>query len=302
MKFNVILHSTTSCNYNCSYCNVIKDNKNISNINLENILDFIRKNKNNINRFKFFGWEPLIAWKNIKYIIDNSRNEILNKYEIVTNTFFLDDEIWEYFKKYFEIIFFSIDTENYFDYKKISFFIQKFKLQNKVYFNLIINPWNEFESLKQFKKLYYLWLKWFNILPVYFTKSWSKKNLKYFSVIMKEILDLSIQDKALKLYWFMENMWERTSLINESLFIDTNGNIYYSDIVSTYFWKKLENKLKLWHISNFNLSFLENYDFTNHINIIKLLENKINFSILWQSELHKLMDYFSKYLINKNAK
>ena len=55
MKYNIILHTTTSCNYNCSYCDVIKDNKNISKENLESIFEFVKLNGDNINRFKFFG-------------------------------------------------------------------------------------------------------------------------------------------------------------------------------------------------------------------------------------------------------
>jgi sulfatase maturation enzyme AslB (radical SAM superfamily) len=55
MKTNLILHLTTSCNYDCSYCDVIKDQKNFSMQDLERILSFIKKNNNNIERFKFFG-------------------------------------------------------------------------------------------------------------------------------------------------------------------------------------------------------------------------------------------------------
>jgi organic radical activating enzyme len=54
MKFNIITHITTSCNYDCSYCDVIKDKKDFSKQDLEKILVFIKNNKNNIERFKFF--------------------------------------------------------------------------------------------------------------------------------------------------------------------------------------------------------------------------------------------------------
>jgi len=160
MKYNIILHITTSCNYNCSYCDVIKDNKALSKYNRKDILSFINLNNNSIDRFKFFWWEPLLAWSDMKYIIDKSNNIIWNNYEIVTNTTLLSDEIWYYFKKYFKIIFFSIDVENMFDYEKVYKFIKKYDLENKVYFNLVVNPWKEEESLNQFKKLYNLWFRW----------------------------------------------------------------------------------------------------------------------------------------------
>lgn len=301
MKFNIILHTTTSCNYNCSYCDVIKDKKQLSKKTLDSILIFIKINLNNINRFKFFWWEPLLAFENIKYIIDNSKWYIWNNYEIVTNTTLLTDEIWEYFTKYFKIIFFSIDTENNFNYEIIEKFIKKFNLDNKVYFNLVVNPWNENESLEQFKKLYNLGFRWFNILPVYFTKPWTKENLWNLSQIMKYILELSIDDKKLKLYWFQENNWEDISLVNNTIFVDINGKIYYSDIVSTFIWNIIKNDLFLWSIIDFKLKNIIDNNFNEEKKTIIKLEQNIYNNVNWQKELHILMDYFSIYLNKQNG-
>ena len=306
MKFNIITHITTSCNYDCTHCDVIKDKKIISKDDLDNILAFIKNNINHINRFKFFWWEPLLAWSSIKFIINNSNKNIWNNYEIVTNTTLLTDEIWEYFDNYFKIIFFSIDTENYFDYEKIEKFIKKYNLQNKVYFNLIISPNKEEESLEQFYKLYNLWFRGFNILPVYFTKTWDKNNLQKLSKIMKEILDLQIlkveELDPLKLYWFQENLWEETSLANNTIFIDVDCKVYYSDIVSTFNWKGIKNDLFLWKIEKINLNKILEYTFEKEKKSISKLEEKIYNKIKGQRELHKIMDYFSKYLNYKNGK
>jgi len=302
MKSNIILHVTTSCNYDCSYCDVIKDNKNMSSKNLEAILTFIKNNKNYINRFKFFGWEPLLRFKDIKHIIKNTNNYINNNYEIVTNTTLLNDEVWEYFEKYFSIIFFSIDTENNFDYERIEKFIKKFNLQNKVYFNVIINPNEEEKSLEQFEKLYNMWFKWFNILPVYFTKPWSILNFKELSKIMKVILNMSIKDRHIKLYWFEENDWEKTSLANNTIFIDVDWKIYYSDIVSTFYWNSIKNELLLWDINSYNLEKLEKYNFEKEKKVISKLEENIYNKVIGQRQLHKLMDYFSVYLNKLNGK
>ncbi len=299
MKFNIITHITTSCNYNCSYCDVIKDKRNFSKQNLEKLLSFIKNNKDYIDRFKFFGWEPLLAWNNIKYIINNSKKYIWNNYEIVTNTSLLNNEIWEYFEKYFKILFFSIDTENNFDYEKNSIFIKKFNLESKIYFNLVISPWKEKQALEQFYKLYNLWFRWFNILPVYITKVWTQENLKYLSNIMKEILDLSLKDKNLKFYWFQENFWEELKLVNNTVFIDVDSKIYYSDVVSTFYWKKIKKDLFLWNIEKFSLEKIQNYDFKKEKNSIVKLEGTIYFKIKWQKQLQKIMNYFSVYLNNK---
>lgn len=297
-KYNIILHTTTSCNYNCSYCDVIKDKRKLKQENLVKIIDFIRKNEFYIDRFKFFWWEPLLAWNEIKYIIDNSSEIIKNKFEIVTNTTLLNDEIRNYFSAYFSIIFFSIDSENEFDYERIFSFLSKYELKNKAYFNLIISPWKEEFAFKQFEKLYKNGYKNFNILPVYFTKSWTKENLLILSAVMKKILDLKILDTEINLYWFQNNSWYNSSLINESLFVDIDLDLYYSDFVSTYLWKTIKDKLLIWNLnSRLNLN----------INIEKFREELITYenSIIrekkGQLELHKIMDYFSNYLNMKNG-
>lgn len=293
-KFNIILHTTTSCNYNCSYCDVVKDKKQLSYEQLNIIVDFILKNYKFINVFKFFGWEPLLAFENIKYIIDKTYNIFWNKFEIVTNTTLLNDNIWEYFSKYFETIFFSIDSENEFNYEKVFKFINKYNLKDKVYFNLIISPWKEKESLKQFEFIYKNWYKNFNLLPVYFIKNWEKENLLDLSnMIKKIILDKSLIDIDIKLYWFQDNNWYNALLTYSSVFIDIDLKIYYSDFVSTRIWKTIKEELFLWNFSDFNF---------NNINLdiirkkLEIHEKKIIANIKWQSELHKIMDYFSKYL------
>lgn len=305
--YNLILHTTTACNYNCTYCDVIKDNKIIPKENFGIILDFLQKNCSEINRLKFFGGEPLLNWKTIKFIIENSKNFLSGKYEIVTNTTLLRDEIWEYFEKYFGIIFFSIDSENNFDFEKVLNFITKYNLEKKLYFNLIIDPKNIEIAEIQFEKLYNSGMKWYNILPVYFTKIWEKDELEKFAKMMKKILDLSLKDKNLRLYWFYENSWENFSLINKSFFINTDLEVFFSDFPSTFLWQKIKKDLFLENLKNFNLkkildseltsewqSFFEKYE-----KIISDFEKNIYTNVKWQKQLHKIMDYFALYLKNK---
>lgn len=297
MKYNLIQHITTSCNYDCSYCDVIKDWKNIKDLDLELLKNFIKLNKDNINRFKFFWWEPLLRWNDIKNIIDNTKTYLWNKFEIVTNTTLLNDEIWLYFYNYFEIIFLSIDSENQFNYEKVFNFINKHNLKDKIYFNLIISPSKEEIAYEQFFKIYSAWYKNFNILPVYFTKKWSKNNLLNLSKVLKKIIDLSIIDSSIKLYWFQSNNWYNSSLINDSLFIDTTLNIYYSDFVSTFYWKDIKNDLFISKIEP--ITTISNLILGNKKNILLDFEKKLINKIDWQKQLHLIMDYFSIYLNKK---
>lgn len=295
-KFKIILNTTSNCNYNCSYCNVIRDKKKLWIKQLEEIVVFVKKNHQFINWFKFFWWEPLLSFEHIKYIIDNTKDLIWNKFETVTNTSILNNNIWEYFSKYFERIFFSINNEYTFDYEKVFNFIKKFKLKDKTYFNLIITPGNEKEALKQFEKLYNNWIKNFNILPVYLTKAWESKDLLSLSKIMKKILDKSIIDKSINLFWFQQNEWYQSSLVRKGIFIDIDWKIYYSDIVTTHLWSYLKKDLYLWNINNFKIESLIWMDLLNFEKLIIEFEKNIYTKLIWQIELHKIMDYFSKYL------
>jgi len=263
---------------------------------------FIKDNSNQIDRFKFFGGEPLLAFEDIKEIITQTHDYIGENYEIVTNTTLLKPEIWKYMKKYFSLLFFSIDSENIFSYDRIVPFVKEYGIEKKLYFNLVISPGKEYIALEQFEKLYWSGMRGFNILPVYFTKKWNKKDLSNLSVTMKTILDYSLRDKYLRLYGFQENLGYDTSLANNTIFIDIDGSIYYSDIVSTFFWKEFKENLYLWNIEDFDLSCLDVCSFKNEKKYISSFEGKIYNTVLWQRELHLLMDYFSHYLNIQNEK
>lgn len=295
-KYNVILHTTTSCNFDCSYCDVVKDKKQLEIAKIWIFLDFLKENRSEINLLKFFWWEPLLAFQNVKYIIDNSHDYFWNNYEMVTNTSLLSDEVCSYFEKYFKIIFFSIDSENFFDYEKVFSYIKSYNLSNKVYFNLIISPWKEDFAYEQFEKIYKSWFKNFNILPVYFTKTWTKDNLSNLSIVMKKILDKVVSDNQMNLFWFQDNSWYNSSLTYEAIFIDVDFKVYFSDFVSTYLWKLIKNDLYIWELKSLKL----NDDFHNlildKISKLNIYEKNLTSKIKWQIDLHKIMDYFSKYL------
>lgn len=145
-------------------------------------------------------------------------------------------------------------------------------------------------------------MRGFNILPVYFTQSWTKPQLMDLWDVMKKILDISIRDSSLRLYGFQENKWYDTSLANNTLFIDIDGNIYYSDIASTFSGQTIRKKLLLGNTENFDIHTLSGYNFHNEKKYISLLEENIYNRTMGQRELHKMMDYFSEYLNKKDGK
>lgn len=129
--------------------------------------------------------------------------------------------------------------------------------------------------MQQFQKLYDAGMRGFNILPVYFTKVWSKQNLSDFSSIMKYIIDISLKDSPLRLYGFMENAGYDTSLANNTIFIDIDGKVYYSDIVSTFLGKKIKTHLELGNVENFRLRDIIDIHFLSEKRYISSLEEEV---------------------------
>jgi hypothetical protein len=82
-------------------------------------------------------------------------------------------------------------------------------------------------------------------------------------------------------------------LINNSLFIDVDWNIYSSDFVITNIWKKIKNKLYLWNINNIIVN-------TDNLLLNSIVIEDLVRWVEWQQKLYKIMDYFSKYLNSKN--
>lgn len=294
--YRIILNITRKCNYNCRYCWVIKDSKSVKDVALYK--DFFIRNAWNISFIKFFWWEPLLEWDKLKEIITGI--DYKNQFEIVTNWSLLDDEKLEFFNKYFNHLYFSVDTENETNYSLLENFRNKNSIVPKLSYNIIIIPWEEYKFLDKFNNLYSLWYREFNIMPVYFTMEWTKNQLLDLWAVMKKILDLSLIDKSLVLNWFMDNNWKKTALINKDLFLDVDGKVYYSDIMSTEFGDKYRKDLYLWDIKDLNLNDISEENFDAKDEIIRKFEWEINGIVKGQSELKKIMDYFSVYLTNKN--
>jgi sulfatase maturation enzyme AslB (radical SAM superfamily) len=298
--YRIILNITKACNYNCSYCWVIKDAKNMNDDNVLKTINFLKKNNNQISKVKFFWWEPLLEWQKIIEIINQTNSFINNNYEIVTNWSLLNNNTLDYFLKYFSNVFFSIDTENKTDYNILEQYNNLNIFKRILSYNIIIIPWEERLFLDRFLELYNNWYRKFNIMPVYFTMDRNKKQLTELSKVMKYILDKSLEDKTLILNGFMENKWKEIALVNKDIFVDVDWQIYYSDIISTKQWSKYKKELYLWNINDFDLSSLGNKNFLENDNVIKKFEDEIYENIKWQKELKKIMDYFSVYLTDKN--
>lgn len=110
-----------TCNLACSYCyaNAGTYGSNLKEImrikDYDNLLSYIKKYNYPISNFTFFGGEPLLSYKGIKYFIPQVENYYLNRFQykphfsIITNGTLINKEIASFLNKYFDAVTISID-------------------------------------------------------------------------------------------------------------------------------------------------------------------------------------------------
>lgn len=114
-----IVIPTLRCNYTCKYCYALRRNENESGYDMsletaEKVLDFIFQTPADHIAIEFSGGEPLLNFPVIKYIVENAelRKRKYNKsisFALVTNGSLLDEEKFEFLRKYAVGICFSFD-------------------------------------------------------------------------------------------------------------------------------------------------------------------------------------------------
>ena len=125
---------TNNCNFRCNYCFINKiyssekrfvsqasaSNKIMSvemaKIAIENVIKILKKNNRNMLGIQFFGGEPLLNWKTIKFVLkhfgNGNKHGIEINYSIVTNGSLFTPEIAAYFLEYDVPIVISFDSPN----------------------------------------------------------------------------------------------------------------------------------------------------------------------------------------------
>lgn len=101
---SLTIATTTLCNFRCPYCYEEGATKATLNKELDDlIIKFIKNNNAKCVGITWYGGEPLLNFKSIKYITEILGNRFDNKkidYTIVTNGYLLDKEKVDFFKKY----------------------------------------------------------------------------------------------------------------------------------------------------------------------------------------------------------
>lgn len=251
---------TYDCNFRCKYCDVFKKKDSISLWVIKKSLDFIKKNNLNIDKVKFFWWEPLLYKDKISYLVSNfPKKENINFY-LTTNSTLIDEEFIKFSKKENLNLTFSIDWDektnadnrilkNWTNQSKI--IIKNTKTYcDIVRVNQVITSKNAKDFFENFKFIYGLWVRKFNFLPEYYT-SWTKKSL----------VDLKEWFEKIKEFYSEWNSFELVNLDNYSdlsffnfwIIIDTNWDLYWTNLILSWKFEKYKNILKIGSVNQWIL-------------------------------------------------
>lgn len=263
---------TYNCNFRCTYCDINKNNISISKEITEQSLKFVEKNKFNIKKIKFFGWEPLLKKNSIKYIVENFPLIDTPLYYITTNSILVDKIFFNYCKKNNIYLTFSIDwnistlsknriLENWWNLSKTIINKTK-KYSDFIRVNQVIISQNSKDFFSNFKYIYDLWVRKFNFLPAYYIE-WSKEWLKNLKEWFNQIFDFYREWNSFELV-NLEN-YSDISFFNLWLIIDTDWSVYWSNLILSKKFEKYKKDLLIWDVFSwlkydiFDLSFKKDY-------------------------------------------
>jgi uncharacterized protein len=243
---------TYDCNFRCKYCDIDKREEEISDSLLKSSIHFLEKNNFDIDKVKFFWWEPLLKQNYIKYIVNNFPAKYNPGFYTTTNSTLLNEDFITFIKENNFKLTFSIDWDadttsenrlllngsNLSD--KVISNTKKYKDYIRV--NQVITSKNSSDFFKNFKFIYDLWVREFNFLPEYYrewTKEWLQNLKKWFDEILK-----------FKNNWNnfllvnLEN-YSETAFFNLWIVIDTTWKIYWTNLILSGIFEKYKDILEI---------------------------------------------------------
>ena len=285
---------TYDCNFRCTYCDIDKRDKNISNNVLEKSLVFLNKNNFDIDKIKFFWWEPLIKKENIKYIVNNFPNKYKTLFYITSNSTLIDENFIEFVKEKNIKLTFSLDWDNkttsenrlLLNWNNLSNTIieNTKKYSEFIRINQVITSKNSKDFFKNFQFIYDLGVRKFNFLPEYY-KEWSKGWLlnlkKWFDEIEKFYNNWNKFDLI-----NLEN-YSDMAFFNLGIIIDTDWKIYWTNLILSGIFEKYKKELVIWDIDKWlligikNKIFIKEYLFKVKNILKKEYSNKIMKSVYY---------------------
>lgn len=266
---NIIYIMTYDCNLRCKYCDVYKMKKNINKKVIDDSFRLLKDNKIDITSIKFFWWEPLIMKDEVKYIIENIEDKWTVKFYLTTNSLLINDDFINFSKTINLNLTFSIDWKIWINWDnritqqwkqiwdEVAEKVKKYWEYIKI--NQVITPNNSKYFFENFEYIYGLWIRKFNFLPAYYIP-WTKKSLQELKIWFDKILTYVRIWNTFDLV-NLENFSEM-SFFNKWIVIDTDGKIYWTNLILNKKFEKYKNDLLIWNTfdKSLNISIIgDNY-------------------------------------------
>ncbi len=291
---------TYDCNFRCTYCDIDKRKEDISSHVLEDSMLFLKENNFDINKVKFFGWEPLIKKKDIKYIINNFPGKYESSFFITSNSTLIDDGFMNFVEEKNIKLTFSIDWDSKVTWKnrvlrnegnlapKIIANTKKYHKNIRV--NQVITSNNSKDFFKNFKFIYDLGVRKFNFLPEYYAE-WSKQWLMNLKRWFDEINDFYKKWNT----FYLVNLENHSDIafFNVWIIIDTDWKIYGTNLILAGTFEKYKKDLVIGDLKNgLTVDIHDNTFVDNYLSKVK--------NILWKEYSTKVLKsvYYVDMILN----
>lgn len=274
----ILVYMTLECNIRCYYCVVNFKKEYISFQTIDEIINFIKINRDNFWEIsiEFFWWEPLLVFDKIKYFVENSITLNL-KYKITTNGILINKEIIWFFDRYFDSVYISFSFLSLKNIKSL------YRIYSYIWINsiskyaitFIYHPDNCFKDhIKFLNIIIWIWYKNINVLPLYMYKNYDFnefKNLEIFLNYIKKINNINFE-----YFYFMDNKIDLEFSIMPDWFctLDSWETIYDMKNYSKDF-------ISLWNISDLNANIF--FDKIKDFNLLLYMKEFLDSGLVKQS-------------------
>jgi len=242
---HLVLILTHKCNKICKYCPVKKQNKSMDRDTALRAVDLFLGFCGNEKNIKFFGGEPLLAWKLIKEIVLYASEKVKDygkniNFTLTTNGILLTKQILCFIKKKKISLVISIDDLK--DKNKLLENNEHIDLA-EIKINFFIPPPLINDIYKNFTELFKLGFRKFNLLPAYYVK-WAPKQMNILKNELKKIAAFYLSSKS-NIYIQNIDTVDKAPLFNTYLTVDCNGDIFSSDSIVMEKLNKFREEMKI---------------------------------------------------------
>jgi len=267
---SLTIEITNQCNLSCRFCPVDKSQDNglveLKRQHIAEMIGFFLSQDYKFGserRIRLQGGEPSLCWDSIVSLIEKYASASV-RFIITTNGHALDMKKITFLKKHINCmdLVLSVDLEKWhIKDKRLVNLIMMFRDTNfvdRISYNITVSPSGQSDTIKLIKLLIKEGGREFRLSPAFYVK-WSRNQLKILIVTFNKISDLIgdrhgdwikfPQDKS-RLVYFLDRFANISGipLVNDSLTVDHNGDIFTSGVFILNYFRHIKDKFKIGNI------------------------------------------------------